>query len=114
MIIMPIPVRAVAATLAGALALSMPIDAAPLEDVQHVNVWREAGRYGGWPANHGMWAVASHVRSQASMRAICAARSEGTGSGSGPVSIPRARNATRTPHGVGSADRCVINSSTSP
>jgi hypothetical protein len=61
MIIMPIPVRAVAATLAGALALSMPIDAAPLEDVQHVNVWREAGRYGGWPANHGMWAWGDEI-----------------------------------------------------
>ncbi|MBA2354818.1 MAG: twin-arginine translocation signal domain-containing protein [Acidobacteria bacterium] len=26
------------------------------EAVDHVDVWRETGRYGGWPANHGMWA----------------------------------------------------------
>lgn len=24
-------------------------------DVQHVIVYREPGRFGGWPANHGMW-----------------------------------------------------------
>ncbi len=24
-------------------------------DVEHVTVWREKGRYGGWPANHGIW-----------------------------------------------------------
>lgn len=23
--------------------------------VEHVTVWREKGRYGGWPANHGIW-----------------------------------------------------------
>ena len=23
--------------------------------VEHVDVWRQPGRYGGWPANHGMW-----------------------------------------------------------
>ncbi len=22
---------------------------------EHLDVWRETGRYGGWPANHGMW-----------------------------------------------------------
>jgi hypothetical protein len=26
-----------------------------LEDVQHVTVYYEAGRFGGWPANHGIW-----------------------------------------------------------
>ncbi len=26
-----------------------------LEDVQHVKVYGEQGRFGGWPANHGMW-----------------------------------------------------------
>jgi BNR repeat-like domain len=25
------------------------------EDVEHVKVYYEAGRFGGWPANHGMW-----------------------------------------------------------
>ncbi len=24
-------------------------------DVEHVVVYRESGRFGGWPANHGMW-----------------------------------------------------------
>ncbi len=23
--------------------------------LEHLDVWREGGRYGGWPANHGMW-----------------------------------------------------------
>ena len=26
-----------------------------LEDVQHVTVYYESGRFGGWPANHGIW-----------------------------------------------------------
>lgn len=26
-----------------------------LEDVQHVRVYSESGRFGGWPANHGIW-----------------------------------------------------------
>ena len=25
------------------------------KDVTHVEVYYEAGRFGGWPANHGMW-----------------------------------------------------------
>ena len=25
------------------------------EDVTHVKVYYEAGRFGGWPANHGIW-----------------------------------------------------------
>ena len=37
------------------------INAAPTDDVQHVIVWREAGRYGGWPANHGMWAWGDEI-----------------------------------------------------
>lgn len=27
----------------------------PAENVQHVQVYYHAGRFGGWPANHGMW-----------------------------------------------------------
>ncbi|BCS34718.1 hypothetical protein TBR22_A39440 [Luteitalea sp. TBR-22] len=34
-------------------ALAQPSSAS---DAEHVVVWREPGRYGGWPANHGMWA----------------------------------------------------------
>lgn len=29
--------------------------------VDHVTVWREASRYGGWPANHGIWAWGDEV-----------------------------------------------------
>lgn len=29
--------------------------------IEHVTVWREAGRYGGWPANHGIWAWGDEV-----------------------------------------------------
>jgi hypothetical protein len=28
---------------------------------QHVSVWREANRYGGWPANHGIWIWGSEI-----------------------------------------------------
>ncbi len=41
----------------------LPLAAAPVlllaerqpASVQHVEVYKEAGRYGGWPANHGIW-----------------------------------------------------------
>jgi hypothetical protein len=29
--------------------------------VQHADVWRHAGRYGGWPANHGMWSWGNEI-----------------------------------------------------
>ncbi|WP_291986585.1 sialidase family protein [Luteitalea sp.] len=29
--------------------------------VEHVTVWREAGRYGGWPANHGIWSWGDEI-----------------------------------------------------
>lgn len=53
--------RAAAALMAGGLALSMALDAAPADDAQHVIVWREAGRYGGWPANHGIWSWGDEI-----------------------------------------------------
>ena len=28
---------------------------------EHVTVWREPGRYGGWPANHGMWSWGDEI-----------------------------------------------------
>lgn len=30
-------------------------------DVEHVTIWRERDRYGGWPANHGMWIWGSEI-----------------------------------------------------
>lgn len=37
-----------------------PTIAAP-ETPRHIVVWREAGRYGGWPANHGIWAWGDEI-----------------------------------------------------
>src|SRR5688500_20214894 len=39
------------------LAASTLLLAAPRQprSVQHVDVYKVAGRYGGWPANHGIW-----------------------------------------------------------
>jgi len=30
-------------------------------DTHHVIVWRETGRYGGWPANHGIWSWGDEI-----------------------------------------------------
>jgi hypothetical protein len=39
-----------------ALVVLIPCSAPGLAvEVQHVTVYREPGRFGGWPANHGMW-----------------------------------------------------------
>ena len=43
----------VAALAVAWITLSAPSPAAL--DARHVVVYREAGRFGGWPANHGMW-----------------------------------------------------------
>lgn len=43
---------------AGFLAASAAVGAAP---PTHVTVWREAGRYGGWPANHGVWSWGDEI-----------------------------------------------------
>jgi hypothetical protein len=37
-----------------------PATRAP-QSVQHVDVYRVAGRYGGWPANHGIWAWGNEI-----------------------------------------------------
>lgn len=50
-------------------ALAWPLVAAPVlllaqrqpATVQHVEVYKEAGRYGGWPANHGLWAWGNEI-----------------------------------------------------
>src|SRR4051812_46047669 len=31
------------------------------ETSEHVTVWREANRYGGWPANHGIWSWGDEI-----------------------------------------------------
>lgn len=33
----------------------------PPRDVEHVIVFREPGRYAGWPANHGIWAWGNEI-----------------------------------------------------
>src|SRR5262245_11400351 len=53
--------RGVAAAAVAGVAISMSIDAAPADEPQHVVVWREPGRYGGWPANHGLWAWGNEI-----------------------------------------------------
>lgn len=31
------------------------------EDVTHVKIYYEAGRFGGWPANHGIWCWGNEI-----------------------------------------------------
>ena len=35
--------------------------ARPPRAVQHVLVYRQAGRFGGWPANHGIWSWGNEI-----------------------------------------------------
>lgn len=43
--------------MSGTAAAGEPVDAVSrLLEVEHVRVFHEPGRFGGWPANHGMWA----------------------------------------------------------
>jgi hypothetical protein len=53
-----LPGLVTAASLAGVVSTMI---AAPADDTRHVIVWREAGRYGGWPANHGLWAWGDEI-----------------------------------------------------
>jgi hypothetical protein len=41
--------------LAQSAALLASASTSARSRIEHVDVWRHAGRYGGWPANHGMW-----------------------------------------------------------
>ncbi len=43
------------AFLAGSLTVAGLYRPWAASRVEHVDVWRESGRYGGWPANHGIW-----------------------------------------------------------
>lgn len=44
-----------------AALLAVTTRAAAQPAVEHVTVWRQAGRYGGWPANHGIWSWGDEV-----------------------------------------------------
>lgn len=57
----------------------------PPDGVQHVIVYREAGRYGGWPANHGIWAWGDEILVGFSAGYMDA---NGMGDGSGPARHP--------------------------
>ena len=49
------PFRILRLTALSAILLASPLAAAPPRVVQHVTVYGEEGKFGGWPANHGMW-----------------------------------------------------------
>ena len=49
-----------AALCAGAFSLAAPGETAPKVSRQ-VTVYSQAGRYGGWPANHGIWAWGNEI-----------------------------------------------------
>ncbi|MBA2353156.1 MAG: exo-alpha-sialidase [Acidobacteria bacterium] len=53
-----IPVLAVLPALAAPLLLTAQRQPT---GVQHVDVYKESGRYGGWPANHGIWAWGNEI-----------------------------------------------------
>lgn len=56
------PARALLALLAAGAAMTLTATATPAPgDARHVIVWREAGRYGGWPANHGLWSWGDEI-----------------------------------------------------
>jgi len=44
-----------AALLLSGVPLAGRLRAAKAEGVKNVIVWAEPGRFGGWPANHGIW-----------------------------------------------------------
>ncbi len=46
---------AVAAVLVSGAAFGADLVSVPAENVEHVKVYYEKGRFGGWPANHGAW-----------------------------------------------------------
>lgn len=50
-------------TVAGAVSLfcAGPHAAAPPAVLEHLVVYREAGRFGGWPANHGIWSWGNEI-----------------------------------------------------
>ena len=61
----PSPFVCATSALAIGAALALPLAdpaAAPVPaGPTHVVVWREPGRYGGWPANHGIWSWSDEI-----------------------------------------------------
>lgn len=51
----------VAAALIGALAAGQGTPPRPVPGIEHVVVYREKGRFGGWPANHGIWSWGDEI-----------------------------------------------------
>ena len=47
-----------------ALLIVMTVSAAQAEDivVEHVPIYSHKGRFGGWPANHGIWSWGDEYR----------------------------------------------------
>jgi hypothetical protein len=45
----------------GLLALALSVHAAEPQVIKNVVVYKEAGRYGGWPANHGIWSWGNEI-----------------------------------------------------
>ena len=37
------------------------VEAAPIRSIRHVKVYAEPGRFGGWPANHGLWSWGDEI-----------------------------------------------------
>lgn len=50
-----------AATAAALLPRPARSATAAIEVVRHVDAWRKPGRYGGWPANHGIWSWGEEI-----------------------------------------------------
>jgi hypothetical protein len=46
---------------AGTLGQSPQPTSRPARNAQHVDVYKVTGRYGGWPANHGIWAWGNEI-----------------------------------------------------
>ncbi|CAN5172792.1 hypothetical protein BH10PLA2_BH10PLA2_38280 [soil metagenome] len=49
------PVRAEGPANPGTLDTAKPADSQPYIPVQHIKIFAQPGRFGGWPANHGIW-----------------------------------------------------------
>src|SRR5438477_7864924 len=49
------------AALCAGVFLGAALCAEPPQVVKHVTVYSQAGRYGGWPANHGVWSWGNEI-----------------------------------------------------
>ena len=44
-----------------ACLVNVPLSAGGASILRHVDVYREPGRFGGWPANHGIWSWGNEI-----------------------------------------------------